>query len=158
MDVVKLYPQYNITKERRAQSMPVSFERRSGVERRLGDRVQLDTNLTRDLFEVRSKVSQLQTSAKQKAENIVSAQKISMAPQINKDEFIRTKPANDNPKPIEKTDTQEGALGLALGAIFGGAVASTFLGSAGIGIALGLGVYFGGRLLKEAVSHHITKK
>lgn len=138
--------------------MPVSFERRSGIDRRLGDRVQLDTNLTRDIFEVRNKVSQLQTSTKQKAENIVSAQKISMTPQINKDEFTRTKPANDNPKPIDKTDAQEGALGLALGAIFGGAVASTFLGSAGIGIALGLGVYFGGRLLNAALAHHIRKR
>lgn len=137
--------------------MPVSFERRSGIERRTDQRVQLDTKLTRDIFEVRNKVSQLQSSSKQKVENTASFKGISMAPQVSKDEFVRTKPA-DNPKPIQKTDSQEGALGLALGAIFGGAVASTFLGSAGIGIALGLGVYFGGKLFKEAVSHHMTRK
>lgn len=157
MDVVRLYPQYNIVKERRAQSAPVSFERRSGLDRRSENRAQLDTKLTKDIFEVKSSISQLQPTSKQKVEKAASFQGLSMAPQVNKDEFVRTKPT-DNPKPIDKTDTQEGALGLAFGAVLGGAVASTFLGSAGIGIALGLGVYFGGKLFKEVISHHIAKK
>lgn len=139
------------------QSVPVSFERRSGIDRRTEQRAQLDTKITRDIFEVRNKLSQLQPTSKQKVENSASFKGLSMAPQVSKDEFVRIKPT-DNPKPIEKTDAQEGALGLAFGAVLGGAVASTFLGSAAIGIALGLGVYFGGKLFKEAVSHHIAKK
>lgn len=159
MDVVKLYPQYNVVKERRQASAPVSFERRSGVDRRTDQRVQLDTKLTRDIFEVRNKVSQLQPTTKQKVENTASFKGISMAPQINKDEFVRTKPISnsDNPKPISKKDSQDGALGLAFGAILGGAVASTFMGTAAIGVAVGLGLYVGGRLLNAALSGHLKK-
>lgn len=157
VDVVKLYPQYNIVKERRTQSSPVSFERRSGVDRRSENRVQLDTKLTRDIFEVRNKVSQLQSPSKQKVENTASFKGISMAPQISKDEFVRTKQNDNNPKPIEKKDSQEGALGLAFGSILGGALAAIFMGSAAIGVTLGLGLYMGARLFNAAISGHIKK-
>lgn len=161
LDIVKLYPQYNMTQDRRQQKISVPFERRSGIDRRSDDRVKLDTNLTRDIFEVRNKVSQMQKAAPQKAEKITFTQNIPNATQhsIKSDQFIKTiKPDINKPKPLDKKDLHEGMLGGAVASIFGGAIASTLCGNAAIGIALGLGVYLGGKLLKNAIAFHIKKK
>lgn len=161
LDVVKLYPQYNMTQDRRQQKVSVPFERRSGVDRRSDNRVKLDTNLTRDIFEVRSKISQMQKVEPQKTEKLTFSQNISKAaPHLAKnDQFIKTiKPDINKPKPLDKKDLHEGILGGAIASIFGGAIASTLCGAAAAGIALGLGVYLGGKLLKNAIALHINKK
>lgn len=171
MDVVKLYPQYNITKERRQQNAPspVAFERRSGVDRRSDDRVKLDTTLTRDIFEIKNKVSQIQQAtqklAPQKAEKTTFTQNISKAAQgsIKTDQFIKNIKANsenltDSPKTLAKYKSDAGAIAGIIGVMLGGILASTFLGIAGVGIAIGLGVYFGGKLLRSAIVSHLKNK
>lgn len=51
--ISSLYPQYQRSQDRRQQNIPVAIDRRSGKDRRSEDRVQLDTRLTRDIFEVK---------------------------------------------------------------------------------------------------------
>lgn len=160
LDVVKLYPQYNIIRERRQQKSPVSpfnIERRSGVDRRSDDRPKLDTTLTRDIFEIKSKVAQIQ-----KHEKVTFNQNISKAAQnsLKTDQFIKaTKPTlQERPKEIAKSNSQAGTLSGVLGVILGGTLASAFLGVAGVGIALGIGVYFGGKFLKNVIVSHLKNK
>ena len=59
--ISSLYPQYQRSKDRRQQNIPVAVERRSGMDRRSQDRVVLDTQLTKDIFEVKSKVAKLES-------------------------------------------------------------------------------------------------
>lgn len=170
MDVVKLYPQYNLTQERRKQNpdTPVSFERRSGVDRRDKDRIKLDTNLTRDIFEIKSKVAQIPLMGKpieQPAEvnkvehttnHIQNASK-AVQNEIKTDQFIKTtKPDSQQSPSFEarpKSDT--GALAGVFASILGGVLASTMIGVAGIAVAIGIGGYFGGKFLKSAIVSHI---
>lgn len=165
LDVNRLYPQYNVRQERRQQKNPVSpvaFERRSGIDRRTEDRVRLDTTLTKDIFEIKSKVAQVQQSSSQKAEKVSFTQKSSNAAQhsIKTDQFIRTtKPAvTESPKEIAKSKSTAGAMAGVLAAVLGGTLASTFLGIAGIGVAIGIGAYFGGKALRGAIVSHLKNK
>ncbi len=50
--ITRLYPQYQRSQDRRQRNIPVAIERRSGQDRRSTDRVALDSQLTRDIFEV----------------------------------------------------------------------------------------------------------
>lgn len=173
MDIVKLYPQYNITQERRKQNpnTPVSFERRSGVERRNEDRIKLDTNLTRDIFEIKSKVSQIPLMGKQvtqtpevnKVENTTNhIQNASKATQneLKTDQFIKTTKPDSQQNPVfeAKPKSDAGALAGVFAAILGGVMASTMIGVAGIAVAIGIGGYFGGKFLKNAIVSHIKGK
>jgi len=54
-NIYKLYPQYQITADRRQQSVPVVQERRSGQDRRTEERVILPTNIKRDLYDVKTR-------------------------------------------------------------------------------------------------------
>lgn len=177
MDVARLYPQYTIIRERRQQQAPkspVGFERRSGHDRRTENRVQLDTNLTRDIFEVRNKVSQIQQNSQNSGQKLIQkilprnlekttfSQNITKAAQnnINTDQFIKTAKTQlaDASKTIIKSKSDAGAIAGIIGVALGGVLASTLLGPAGIGIALGLGVYFGGKLIKNVVTSHLKDK
>lgn len=165
LEVTKLYPQYIVMQERRQQANPVSpvaFERRSGIDRRSGERIKLDTTLTRDIFEVKNKVAQIQKTAKQHSEKIALPQNISKAAQhsIKTDEFIKTtkQDSTANSKIIIKPKSQAGALAGILAAVLGGTLASAFLGPAGVGIAIGIGAYFGGKVLRSAIVSHLKNK
>lgn len=169
MDVARLYPQYNIMNERRKQSTSFSpnsnipFERRSGIDRRSDDRVQLDTNLTRDIFEVKNKVNQMQQKASpQKTHTVNFSRNIEKAAlnSINTDQFIKTIKPNqiETPKQIEKAKTEAGSLGGIATAMLGGIMASALLGTAAVGVAVGLGVYFGLKLVKNAIATHFNDK
>ena len=63
--VTRLYPQYQRSQDRRQNNYPVAIERRSGLDRRSQDRVVLDKQLTKDIFEVKSKVSKLEALSPQ---------------------------------------------------------------------------------------------
>ena len=165
LEINKLYPQYNIIKERRQAVAPVSkvaLERRSGVDRRSDDRPKLDTALTRDIFEIKSKVAQIQKTAPQNAEKINFTQNASKVIQnsLKSDQFIKsTKPNSvDSPKVPKKSETNVGALTGLLAVVLGGTLASTFLGVAGVGIAIGIGAYLGGKVLRNAIVSHMKNK
>ena len=166
LEINRLYPQYNIIQERRQTPVspvsPIAYERRSGVDRRADDRVKLDTTLTRDIFEIKSKVAQIQKTAPKTAEKMTFTQNMPQAAQnaIKTDQFIKsTKTDSENsPKPIPKPDSQAGAIAGMLAVVLGGTMASTLLGVAGVGIAIGLGAYFGGKFLKSTITSHMKDK
>lgn len=154
--VQRLYPQYMTVTDRRKESVPVSFERRSGVERRSQDRVTLDTNLTRDIFEVKNKISQLQ-----KVNPVSFTENISKAASNNlkTDEFIKatkvdtTEAMKSQKEPPSSSSILAGVL--AVGMV--GALAGAFFGPAAGVFALGFGAYFGGKVLKQAIVSQIVE-
>lgn len=168
LDVIKLYPQYNIISERRQKFAPVSpvspsgVERRSGMDRRNDDRVKLDTNLTKDIFEIKSKVAQIQKHQSNSLEKITFSQNITKATQhsLKTDQFIKsTKPTlTESPKELAKSKSEVGALAGLAGVVLGGTLASAFLGVAGVGIAIGLGAYLGAKFLRSAIVSHMKNK
>ena len=173
MDVIKLYPQYNIIGDRRMQTTPVSpvaFERRSGKERRDENRLKLDTTLTRDIFEIKSKVAKLDPSeikSEQKSDKKITqgtsfTQNVSKAAQnsIKTDQFIKTiKPnATESPKEIAKSKSQTGAIAGLAAVVLGGTLLAPALGIAGVAVAVGIGVFMGGKLLRSAIKSHMKNK
>ncbi len=164
LDYSRLYPQYKAISDRRQQSVPVEVDRRSGVERRSPDRVQLDTNLTRDIFEIKSKVNQIQKPDSTNVTKVAFTQNAenSALNSLKTDQFVKTTKyePTDNAK-IESTGSTAKTAALTggiLACVLGGIVASTYMGLAGTCIAVGLGVYFGGKLLKQVISTHMKDK
>ena len=51
--IQRLYPQYQRSQDRRQRDIPVAIDRRSGQDRREQDRVVMDKQLTKDIFEVK---------------------------------------------------------------------------------------------------------
>ncbi len=163
LEVQKLYPQYKAIQDRRQQSVPVESERRSGVERRSADRVQLDTNLTRDIFEIKSKVSQLQKPESNNVSKVAFTQNSEKASinSLKSDTFVKTTKTDatntERNKPSSKPTSPALAVGV-LASVMAGVVASTFMGPAGVCVAAGLGVYFGGKLIKQVIETHMKDK
>ena len=160
LDYTKLYPQYKVINDRRQQNVPVENDRRSGVERRSQDRVQLDTKLTRDIFEIRSKVTPFQRPDASNVSKVAFTQNAEKAVlnTLKTDQFVKSTPdETSSDAKIEPTsNTKSAALaGGVLVSILGGIVVSTFMGPAGICIALGVGSYFGGKLLNQVISTHM---
>lgn len=157
----KLYPQYRVIEDRRQQESPVTFERRSGAERRSEDRVKLDTNLTRDIFEIKSKISQVQKTDPKNSDKITFAQNTTNAAQnsIKTDQFVRTTKQNDVeiPKDTKSPSTAPMLAGV-FASVLGGMVASAFLGPGGVAVAVGIGTYFGFKLLRQVISTHMKDK
>lgn len=164
MEVSKLYPQYYITKERRQQnaSSPVKYERRSGMDRRVDDRIKLDTTLTKDIFEIKSKVAHIQKTLPKNIEKITFKQNIAKAFQnsIKTDQFIKsTKPnLKESPKELNKAKSDIGARAGLLGVMLAGTFSAAVMGVAGAVVAVGLGVYVGGRVLAKAIASHLKNK
>lgn len=153
-----LYPQYQYSKDRRQQNVPVAFERRSGVERRTEDRVQLDTQLTRDIFEVKGKIKDITgtigfNSSHKNANNIASTNAANSA---QADQFIKTKTLEEMnaPKQNSSKSLETGLLAVALA----GVLFTPFIGTAGVVIALGATLYVGGKVLKNAIAEQAKDK
>lgn len=170
LEMNRLYPQYNFVNDRRKQNMPVSEDRRSGVDRRSGTRIVLDTNLTRDIYDVKNKIAQSQSQSQvqnnrfeNKAQKITFTQNSSKVVQNNlpKDAFLKTtKPTASveaSKMEVDKMHASDGMLAGALGSILVGALASTFMGVAGVGVALGLGAVVGAKGLKSVIVSHIVE-
>lgn len=159
LDVNRLYPQYSVSSERRKQNISVPFERRSGQDRRAGERISMDSNLTRDIFEVRSSLSELQKTTKKEAEKlgIQKTPEIAAPAALKADEFFKTE---KEPPQISKDYESPSAFALMGGILaiaMGGVIATTLLGTAGAVIAVGIGAYFGGRILKQAIVNQIVE-
>ncbi len=54
LNLYKLYPQYQITADRRQQSVPVVQERRSGIDRRSEQRALLPSNVKKDIYSLKT--------------------------------------------------------------------------------------------------------
>ena len=159
--VRRLYPQYERSEDRRKQNIPVAIDRRSGQDRRGVDRVSLDKQLTRDIFEVKNKVAQMENfSPKFFVDNVVKqAPTFSSMANNTKDMLVKeqkpdpTEMARLEAKIQEKEATkfQIGLIAAALTA----AVGLSFMSGAGAVIALGTGLYIGSRVLKTIITKEV---
>lgn len=161
LDVNRLYPQYSVSSERRKQNISVPFERRSGNDRRSEERISMDTNLTRDIFEVRNSISELQKTTQKSAEklNIDTTAATAAPTAIKTDQFVKTekeKPIEPVSKEYEPPSTMA-LMGGILAVAMGGVIATTLLGTAGAVIAVGFGAYLGGKVLKQAIVNQIVE-
>ena len=154
---MRLYPQYQVVTDRRKKNVPVAFERRSGVERRSEDRVSMDTRLTRDIFEVKNKISQLQ---KKNPVNFSQDVSIAASNSVKFDQFVKNDFSKTAEKIVESKESPSSTamLGGILGIALAGVVASSLLGPAGAVVAIGFGAYLGGKVLKQMVVSHMVEK
>lgn len=162
--ITSLYPQYQKSQDRRQQNIPVAVDRRSGIDRRSQDRVALDRQLTKDIFEVKSKVAKLEAIAPKLFENNVTTQAPSFSSMNNmtQDMIVKeskpdnTEIARQEAKLQEKADTnfKVGVLASALAA----SIAVSFMGTAGAVIAVGTGLYIGARVLKTMVAKELQDR
>lgn len=161
--ITSLYPQYQRTQDRRQQNIPVAIDRRSGHDRRSSDRVALDRQLTKDIFEVKSQVAKLEALAPKLFESRVTTQAQSFGSLNNmpNDMLVKeVKPdmasiARQEAKLQDKASTsfQLGVLSAALAA----AIAVSFMGSAGAVIAVGTSIYIGARVLKTMIARELKE-
>lgn len=156
-----LYPQYKQSEDRRKQNIPVAIDRRSGKDRRSPDRVALDSQLTRDLYQVKSQVAKIEALAPKLFTERVTTQTPTFGSMNNfiQDQLVKeTKPdystiARQEAKLQDKASTsfQIGVLAAALA----GAIAISFMGTAGAVIAIGTSLYIGARVLKTLVTKQV---
>ena len=157
--ITSLYPQYKPSEDRRQQNIPVAVDRRSGKDRRSADRVQLDSQLTRDIYEVKSKVAQLEAIAPKLFENNISKQAPTFASMSNmqNDQLVKQQKQIDLAE-IEKQEEKlqdRASLAFQIGIIsaalaFG--IAISFMSSIGAVIAISTAAYIGARVLKALIA------
>ena len=162
--VNRLYPQYQRSGDRRQQNIPVAVERRSGRDRRSEDRVVLDKQLTRDLYDVKSKVSKLDALSPKMFENNITKQAPIFASMNNMTQDILVKESKPDYAEIarreaeierkEATKFQVTMIAFALIA----AIGLSMMSSAGAVIAIGTGLYVGARILKALIAKEIKNE
>ncbi|MBE7704797.1 MAG: hypothetical protein E7Z90_03155 [Cyanobacteria bacterium SIG29] len=162
--VNRLYPQYQRSGDRRQQSIPVAVERRSGKDRRSEDRVVLDKQLTKDLYDVKSKVSKLEALSPKMFENNITTQAPAFASMNNMTQDILVKESKPDYAEIarreaeierkEATKFQVTMIAFALIA----AIGLSMMSSAGAVIAIGTGLYVGARILKALIAKEIKNE
>ncbi len=159
--VSRLYPQYQFQQDRRQQNIPVAVERRSGVDRRNENRVQLDNKLQQDIFEVKDKVAKLESLTPKFFEQNVTTQAPTFASMNNmtQDTLVKqAKPDNNALLQKEAELKEEASTSFKIGVIAAAlacAIGISFLSSAGAVIAIGTGVYIGSRVLKILVAKQV---
>ena len=153
-----LYPQYQYSQDRRQQNIPVAYDRRSGGDRRNQDRVQLDTKLTRDIFEVKGKIKDITgtISFDSAQNNVKNLENVKAVSSVQADQFIKQQNAiQTNQETASKSEAsnnfQTGILALALA----GVLFTPFIGPVGLVIAASATVYVGAKVIKEAVSQQV---
>ncbi len=159
--ITTLYPQYKLSEDRRQQNIPVAVDRRSGKDRRGEDRVALDRQLTKDIFEVKSKVAKLEALAPSLFAQQVTTKNPTFASMNNftQDQLVKeSKPdmsaiARQEAQLQDKASTSF-AVGI-LSAALAGAIAVSFMGTAGAVIAIGTTLYIGARVLKTLMAKEI---
>ena len=159
--VNRLYPQYQRSQDRRQQNIPVAVERRSGKDRRSQDRVVLDKQLTKDIFEVKSKVAKLESMSPTFFRGNVTTQAPIFSAMNNMTQDVMVKETKPDPAEMarleaeieskEATKFQIGMIAFAMIA----AVGLSALSSAGAVIAIGTGLYIGARVLKTVIAKEI---
>ena len=152
--ITSLYPQYQRNGDRRQQNIPVAVERRSGKDRRSEDRVILDKQLTRDIFEVKSKVAKMESLAPSLFTGQVTTQTPTFASMNNftQDQLVKESKPDMSAIARQEAQLQDKAstsfqIGI-LSAALASSIAVSFMGTAGAVIAIGTALYIGGRVLK----------
>ena len=162
--VNRLYPQYQRSQDRRQQNIPVAVERRSGRDRRSEDRVVLDKQLTKDIFDVKSKVAKIEALSPKFFESNVTTQAPSFSAMNNMSQDVLVKESKPDAAEmarleaeIEDKEATKFQLGMVAAALVA-AVGLSALSSAGAVIAIGTGLYIGARVLKALIVKHINGK
>ncbi len=162
--ITSLYPQYQRSSERRQQNIPVAVERRSGKDRRSQDRVVMDKQLTKDIYEVKAQIAKLEAIAPKLFSDNVTTKNPTFASKNNftQDQLVKeSKPdmsaiARQEAQLQNKASTsfQAGIIAAALA----GAIAVSFMGSAGAVIAIGTSLYIGARVLKTLIAKEVSEE
>lgn len=162
--ISSLYPQYQRSKDRRQQNIPVAVERRSGMDRRSQDRVVLDTQLTKDIFEVKSKVAKLESISPSFFIQQVTTQNPTFASMNNfvQDQYVKeTKP---DPSAIARQEAQlqeKASTSFKLGVLataLAGAIAISLLGPTAAVVAVGTSLYIGARAFKLVMEKELKEE
>lgn len=162
--ITSLYPQYQKSEDRRQQNIPVAIERRSGKDRRSQERVVMDRQLTRDIFEVKSQVAKLEALAPKLFESRVTTQSPTFASMNNMTQDQLVKESKPDPSAIARQEAQlqdKASTSFQIGiltAALAGAIAVSFMGSAGAVIAIGTSLYIGARILKTLIAREIKNE
>ena len=160
--VTRLYPQYQRSQDRRQQNIPVAVERRSGNDRRGGERVSLDKQLTKDIYDVKSKVARIDSLSPKFFESSVTTQAPVFSAMNNMTQDVLVKEAKPTPAEIARIEAEiesKEATKFQIGMVAFGllaAVGLSSLGSAGAVIAIGTSLYIGARILKALVAKRIS--
>lgn len=159
--ITTLYPQYKRSEDRRQQNIPVAVDRRSGKDRRSEDRVVLDRQLTKDIFEVKSKVAKLESFAPSLFTEQVTTKNPTFASMNNFTQDQLVKESKPDMSAIARQEAQlqdKASTSFSLGIIsaaLAGAIAVSFMGTAGAVIAIGTTLYIGARVLKTLMAKEI---
>ncbi|MBQ4122864.1 hypothetical protein IJD44_03970 [bacterium] len=161
-NITSLYPQYKISQDRRQQNIPVAVERRSGRDRRSTDRVQLDTQLTRDIFQVKEQVAKLEALSPKFFEANVTTKPPTFGSMNNlaNDQLVKQAKPVDIAEIERKQEELKDRASLAFQVgVIGGAlafgVAISFMSNINMVIALTTAVYIGGRILKALIAREL---
>ena len=169
MDVFKLYPQYRVPQDRRQQNIQIPTDRRSGFDRRSDDRVKLNGNLTKDIFVVKSSLSQLQNSEKNHSNKMLikaldstsfGRKVLSALQSVNNQEMNKETGKTrllDNLKNNSKIQSTTTVAAGALIGIFAAVMTSLFANTAAAIVSLGVGFYFGSKFVKNVIATHLKK-
>ncbi len=156
--ITSLYPQYKPSEDRRQQNIPVAVDRRSGRERRSPDRVALDRQLTKDLYEVKSHIAKLEALAPKLFADRVTTQTPTFGAMNNftQDQLVKESKPDFSEIARQEAQLQDRAstsfqVGI-LSAALAGAIAVSFMGTAGAVIAIGTSLYIGARVLKVLIA------
>ncbi len=163
-NLANLYPQYRRSFDRRQQNIPVAVERRSGFDRRSQERVALDKQLTKDIYEVKSQVAKIEALTPKFFENNITTQSPTFASMNNFTQDQLVKEAKPDPSAIARqqaqlqdkasTSFQVGILSAALAA----AIAVSFMGTTGAVIAVGTSLYIGARVVKALIAKEVKEE
>ncbi len=162
--VTRLYPQYQRKPDRRQQNIEVAIDRRSGNDRRNENRIQLDSKLQKDIFEVKSQVSKLEAIAPKLFEQNITTQAPTFASMNNmtQDTFVKqAKPDNTELARMDANLKDDASMSFKIGVISAAiacAIGLSYLSTVGAVIAIGTGVYIGARVLKTIISKEIDDK
>ena len=155
--ITRLYPQYQMSKDRRQHDIPVAVERRSGKERRSPDRIQMDCQLTKDIFEVKEKVAKIESLAPKLFEANISKQAPTFTSMNNMQNDQLVKERKLKLAEIERQEEKlqdKASLSFQVGIISAAlafSIAISFMSSIGSVIAVTTAAYIGARVLKALV-------
>lgn len=151
--ISNLYPQYQYSQERRQNNVSVAIERRSGIDRRNAQRINMDSKLTKDIYEVKGQIAKLDKLFNQQQSTIM--QSFAARNNPTQDQFIKTtKPDSTEitrqESKLEHNSDTSFKMGILAAALAGVATVS-FLGPVGAVIAAGSIFYIGSKILKTTI-------
>lgn len=162
--ITRLYPQYQRSTDRRQQNIPVAVERRSGKDRRSQDRVVMDKQLTKDIYQVKAQIAKLEAlSPKLFSENVTTKNPtFASMNNFTQDQLVKESKPDMSAIARQEAQLQNKAstsfqLGI-LSAALAGAIAVSFMGSVGAVIAIGTSLYIGARVLKVLITKELAEE